>query len=185
MTDGTAMLVIDVQRGITLTGDDPAYQGEEVLARIKSLVDRARAAGTPVLYLQHDGPEGSGDLEPGTPGWEIEPAVAPQPGEPVIRKKIGDGFYQTALQAELDKRGIHHIVIAGCATEQCIDANTRSALRHGYDVTLAGDAHTTYDWENITAAQLIEFHNTALPYVFEPDHPDHHIEVKPAAEIEF
>jgi nicotinamidase-related amidase len=77
-----ALIVVDVQRAV-VDELDPAYDGAGLLQRLSGLIQSARAAGAPVVYIQHDG--GAGDsLEHGSAGWEIHPAVAPLPGELVI-----------------------------------------------------------------------------------------------------
>src|SRR5688500_2506433 len=78
MSDGKALLVVDVQRAV-VDWEDPASEGEKVLGNINHLLSKAREAGAPVLYVQHDGEEG-GRLFPGAQGWEIHPAVAPAEG---------------------------------------------------------------------------------------------------------
>jgi len=68
--DGSAaLLVIDVQVGI-IDGFH-AYRGREVLEKINQLLAKARAASTPIIYIQHDGEAGH-PLEAGTSGWEID-----------------------------------------------------------------------------------------------------------------
>src|SRR5215218_95964 len=113
MIEGTSLLVIDVQVGL-IAGDNPVYQADAVLARMASLIERARAAGTPVVYVQDKDVGGVG-----TPEWQIHPAVAPIAGELIVRKAWGDSFYETELHAELQARGIAQLVIAGMKTNFC------------------------------------------------------------------
>ena len=177
-TPTTALVIIDMQAGMVeeLGGDQiPA------LGRIRTLLDKARAAGTPVVFVQHDGPPGD-SLEPGTPGWRIHPAIAPRESEPVVRKRAADSFYRTRLREQLEALGVSHLVVAGAQTEVCVDTTCRRALSEGYDVTLAGDAHATFDHEDRTAAQIIAYHNEVLAGL---PHPDHEITVKRGDEIVF
>lgn len=175
---GTALVIIDMQAGMV-----EELGGEQIsaLERIRALLDKARAAGTPVVYVQHDGPAGD-SLEPGTPGWHIHPAIAPRDGEPVVRKRAADSFYHTRLREELEALGASHLVVAGAQTEVCVDTTCRRALSEGYDVTLAGDAHATFDREDRTAAQVIAYHNEVLAGL---PHPDHEIAVRQVQEIAF
>src|SRR3954447_24456163 len=46
----TALLVIDVQNGNT----GEAYDRDNVIANIRTLVDKARAAGVDVVWVQHN-----------------------------------------------------------------------------------------------------------------------------------
>ena len=116
MPSDTALLVIDVQVAIVADPDHPAYRAEEVLAAIGDLLARARAAKVPVVHVQHDDATYE-PMKPGAPGWQIHPAAAPLPGEPVIRKRACDAFYGTLLRSELDALGVTRLVVAGCETD--------------------------------------------------------------------
>lgn len=154
----TALLVIDVQVGQI---ERPVFQGNEILARIKNLIDRARSSNVPVIYIQHADDAG-GLFEVGGHGWQIFPVVAPIDNELIISKRASDAFYETPLQTELDSRKIQNLVVVGCRTEYCIDTTCRRATTLGYNVVLAADAHTTTDNEVLSAAQIIGHHNTTL-----------------------
>jgi len=175
----SALLIIDVQVG--LVDWTPAEIQGSVLPRIGTLVAKARASGTPVIYIQHDGSKGH-PLEPGTAGWEIHPSLKPAADEHIIRKRESDSFFETKLQEELKRRGIEHLVIAGGMTEYCVDTTCRRATSLGYDVTLARDAHLTRDNGVLTAANIIAHHNFVLD---EFGAGDHVIKAKPTGEIVF
>ena len=177
MSKDTALVIIDVQVGLVAT----AYKGQEILDHIKALLAKARASGTPVIYVQHE-ESAEGGLVVGTPAWQIHPAIAPQEGEPVIHKRASDSFFETSLQQELAARGIKHIVVVGEQTDYCVDTSVRRATTVGYDVTLVGDAHTTEDNGVLTAEQIIAHHNATLDY-FGTD--SHRIRVKPTEEVTF
>lgn len=155
----TAVLIIDVQVGI-IEGFQ-AYRGREVLEQINRLLDDARRNKIPIIYVQHDGEKGH-PLEPDTPGWEIHPAIKPKAGELVVRKRASDSFFETTLKQVLEKLDVDKLIVAGCMTEYCVDTTVRRAVSLGYDVLLAGDAHTTIDNKRLTAAQIIEHHNAVL-----------------------
>src|ERR1700690_2169832 len=179
-----ALLVIDVQRGIM---DDPRLARKEeidrafgeTVARIAALIDRARAASVPVIYIQHDGGRGH-RLEPGTPGWLLRPEIAPQAGELVIHKRACDAFFETTLAAELAASGIKRLVICGCMTQYCIDTTVRRAVSLGYDVILAADGHMTEDTVALRFEQIVAHHNALLD---EFDAGGHEVRVCPSAEI--
>jgi nicotinamidase-related amidase len=179
MSTDTALVVIDVQVGLI----EDAYRCNEVLDSINTLLSKARATATPVIYIQHDEPQGQG-LEVGTPAWEIHSAIAPQVGELIIHKRASDSFHATSLQRELEAVGIKHLVVVGGQTEYCVDTTVRRATTMGYNVTLVGDAHTTDDYDQavLTAAKRIEYHNEVLDG-FRTD--DHVITVKPTSEVTF
>jgi len=182
----TALVVIDVQRGIM---DDPGQAREievhrafeETVLRIRSLLDRARQARFPVIYVQHDGGPGH-RLEPGTPGWPIHPEITPRPEEPVIHKRSCDAFFETSLQKELAARNVRQLVIAGCMTQYCIDTSVRRAVSVGYDVLLASDCHTTADTPMLRFEQIIAHHNALLDGF---DAGQHKVRVVPSSKILF
>jgi nicotinamidase-related amidase len=132
----SALLVIDVQNANTAD----AWQRDEVVGRIRLLIDRAKVAGAPVIWVQHE--EGK-PFTPGSDGWQIVEEVRPAAGETVIAKHYLDSFADTTLRKELDALGVGHLVICGAATDACVRATSARALVEGYDTTLVGDAHTT------------------------------------------
>ena len=131
----SALLVIDVQNGNTEDG----WQRDEVIDRIRTLIDQAKAAGSPVLWVQHE----AGPFKPGTEPWQIVEKVRPDEGETVIPKRYLDSFADTPLREKLDALGVGHLVICGAATDACIRSTTARAQIEGYDVTLVADGHTT------------------------------------------
>src|SRR6266545_5764309 len=182
MSDNTALLVVDVQVGL-IEGPNPVYQGAAVLERIAGLIAGARAAATPVIYVQDQDVGGVG-----TPEWQIHPAVAPAAGEVVVGKAWRDSFQETSLQQELAARGVTRLAIVGMQTNFCITMTSLRAVALGYDVTLAADAHTTTDNRVLTAAQTIAYHNELLDGFGAEDGfgaGRHWITVKPSTEITF
>jgi nicotinamidase-related amidase len=180
----TALLVIDVQRGILAIPNlvrkkeiDQAL--DETVTRIAGLIQRARTASVPVIYVQHDGGPGH-RLEPETAGWAIRPEIAPQPGEPVIHKRACDAFFETTLEAELAAAGIKQLVICGCMTQYCVDTTVRRAVSLGYEIVLAADGHTTADTGTLRFEQIIAHHNALLDGF---DAGEHEVRVCPVAAI--
>jgi len=175
MSKDTALVVIDAQMGVV----GEAYQHDRILENIRLLLDRARSSGTPVLYVQHIE---QGGMEPGTPLWQIHPAITPHEGEPAIQKESPDSFYETRLQEELEARGIKRLVITGGQTQYCVDTTVRRAVAQGYDVLLASDAHTTDDSQTLPAEQIIAFYNETLNGFWAGEH---RVRVQPTSEIHF
>lgn len=153
----TALLIIDAQNEM-YDEANPVHQSEKMLRNLKSLIEKARAADVPVIYVQHN----DAALVEGTDFWQIHPSIAPEPDELIVQKKTPDSFYGTRLLEELKNRGIQNLVLAGNQTEYCIDATTRSASQHGFNVTLVKDAHGTWDSEDRKASQIIDHYNEQL-----------------------
>jgi len=133
----TALIVIDVQNGVV----DGAHDREAVIGRIDSLVQRARDAEVPVIWVQHADDE----LVQGTPPWEYVPELARLEDEPLVHKSYGDSFEDTELERLLAERAVGHLVVSGAQSDQCIRSTLHGAITRGYDATLVGDAHTTVD----------------------------------------
>ncbi len=155
----TALLVIDVQLGM-FTDFGPPYKGRELLRNLQQLLAAARASRIPVVYVQHCGDEGA--LRKGSPGWVIHPHIAPQRGEPVVRKRHSDSFYRTRLEAVLKKLRVRRLILCGMQSDFCVDTTCRSAFSHDYQVVLVSDAHTTLDNEVIPANKIVAHHNRIL-----------------------
>jgi nicotinamidase-related amidase len=174
----TALLILDLQQALC-TGMEAAVGISRVIDRINGLSRRARAAGAPVIHIQHEEP--GGPLLADSPGWQLATGLETEPSDLRVRKTTPNAFHQTDLAAALHARGITRVVVCGLQTECCIDTTVRQALPLGFAVALASDAHSTVDGV-ITAAQAIAHHNRTLGFLeaFGP-----RIEIAPAATISF
>jgi nicotinamidase-related amidase len=173
----SALLLIDIQLGL-LTEPACVHRGREVVALAAGLLRQARAAHWPVIHVRHDGGPDDPELGRATPGWLHHPDVAPARGEPIIDKTTSSAFVSGELDRLLRNQGIGGLIIAGLQTDYCIDTNCRVACNLGYDVTLAADAHSTYDGGDLTAAQIIGHHNRILS-------SSGMVQLQPAGEIRF
>ena len=133
----TALLIVDVQRDVVAG----AHDRNGVIANINTLVERARAADTPVIWVQHED-EG---LPRDSDGWQYVEELQRDESEPLVHKHYGDSFEDTDLESLLDERKVGHLVVAGAQTDACIRSTLHGALVRGYDATLVADAHTTED----------------------------------------
>lgn len=133
----TALLVIDVQNGVV----DGSYRRDEVVAIINRLVDKARAEEVPVVWIQH----ASDALVPGTAHWEYVPELVRDEAEPLVHKRYGDSFEDTALEEVLAGLRVGRLVVTGAQTDACVRSTLHGGFVRGYDATLVGDAHTTED----------------------------------------
>ena len=134
---GTALLVIDVQKGVMAGSTDRAG----VVERIGALVERARTEGVPVGWVQHS----SEDLPRGSEQWEYVHELRRAEGEALVHKQYGDSFEGTDLDEVLAAAGVGRLVVTGAQTDSCVRSTIHSGFARGYDVTLVGDAHTTED----------------------------------------
>lgn len=161
----TTLLVVDVQVGVV----QECHRAEAVVERVARVVERAREAGVPVVWVQH----ADNELVSGSPEWQWVPRLVPAPGETRIHKHHNSSFEGTSLDAELERIGAAHIVLAGAASNWCIRATAYGALERGYDLTLVEDAHTTQSMDLgngvcIEAAQVIRELNIAMTWLSYP-----------------
>jgi nicotinamidase-related amidase len=133
----TALLVIDVQNGVV----GEAYERDRVVANIRTLVDKARAAGVEVVWVQHR----DDNLREGSEEWQYVPELVRHASEPLVQKGYGDSFEETDLESVLAERAVGRLVVSGAQTDECIRSTLHGAIARGYDATLVGDAHTTED----------------------------------------
>ena len=175
----TAMLIIDVQRALC-TGEYECFEISRVIDTINGLSTRARKAGIPVVLIQHE-EEGS-PLAYNSDGWQLAAGLDISPKDERVRKTTPDSFYQTNLQKLLPKEDFERLVICGLQTDYCVNATVRQALKLGYDVVLAADAHSTVDNGNLAAEDIIAEHNKDLAHL---TGSVARIDVKPAADITF
>jgi nicotinamidase-related amidase len=175
---GDALLVIDMQRNVVAE----AYEVDRVVANINSLVDRARANGVPVVWVQHS----DDDLPHGSPGWEYIPELSWADDEPVVHKHFGDSFDGTDLEAILADRGVGRVFVTGAQTDACIRSTMHGALVRGYDTVLVSDAHTTEDMREwggpIGPADAIAYTNMYWRFA---DAPGRTGGTVPTAEVDF
>jgi nicotinamidase-related amidase len=159
------VVVVDVQVGV-MRG---AWDAPRVIGNVARTVDRARANGVPVIWVQHN----DKDLPVDSADWQWVPELVPAPGELRVHKRFESSFEQTPLEPELQALGATHIVLAGAATNWCIRATAYGALDRGYDLTLVKDAHTTKpmdlgNGEQVAAAGLVHDLNTVMTWISYP-----------------
>ena len=133
----TALIVIDVQNGV-VTG---VHERDTVVANIGGLVERARAAEVPVVWVQHV----DEDMARGSDEWQIVAELRPEGTETAIEKRYGDAFEDTTLEAVLSDLGVGKLIVTGAETDACIRSTLHGAFVRGYDALLVSDAHTSSD----------------------------------------
>jgi nicotinamidase-related amidase len=133
----TALIVIDVQNDVV----GGSHNRDDVVANVAALVDKAREAEVPVVWVQHS----SEQMPPGSDGWQYVPELKQAATEPVVHKRYPDSFEDTDLEAVLAERGVGSLIVAGAQTDECIRSTLHGAIARGYDATLVADAHTTED----------------------------------------
>jgi ureidoacrylate peracid hydrolase len=126
-----------------------------VIEANRRLLAAARRTGIKVIYLQmsyrHDLSDAGGTTSPNhhkelalrmmrerpelagkllienTWDWQIVDALAPQPGDRVIRKTRYSGFCRTGLEDTLREMDLRYLLFTGIATNVCVESTARDA----------------------------------------------------------
>jgi len=159
----STLLVIDVQQGM----DNPRLgkrNNPDAEKRIADVIAAWRAAGKPVVHVQHDSVEPQSELRPDRPGNAVKPEAKPVAGEPVFRKNVNSAFIGTELESYLRERGVENLVLVGMTTEHCISTTARMGANLGFGITIVADAtaafeHKGYDGKHYSADEV---HNVEL-----------------------
>jgi nicotinamidase-related amidase len=175
-----AVIVIDVQVGL-FASTPPPFEATEVLHRINAVTSRARSAKVAVFLVQNDGPDEGNWLRPFSESWQLHPDLKKEAGDITIRKTTGDAFYGTNLERELRSRGIRSVLLAGYATDFCMDSTLRNAVSKEFEVFVVSDAHTTNDAPMLEAQVIRRYFN----WIWGDSPSRHGIHLLSAAEVRF
>ncbi|MEI9983031.1 MAG: isochorismatase family protein [Aliidongia sp.] len=157
-----AVLVIDLQTAMFDSNYlPPIHAADGLVERVRRVLAWARESGRKIAFIRHDGPAGD-ELVPGAPGWPVWPALGQAEDEPTFSKTVGDAFSEPALGAWLASFGATEVILFGAQTECCVAATVDGALSCGLAVTVVGDAHSTWDSNGETAAEIIARQNAAF-----------------------
>lgn len=158
----TALLVIDLQRGaFDGVRCPPLDQPERLIQQLTKLIQAARNAGAPIVFIQHCEGEGH-PLEENSVHWQLHEALVQQPGDSIVKKWASSAFENTDLAATLERLNTKTLVLCGLQSELCVSNTARSALDLGYQVSLAQDAHGTWPSQQESAAAISERANQVL-----------------------
>ncbi|KAI3589792.1 Isochorismatase [Cupriavidus sp. U2] len=137
------LVLVDHQREY-VDGKLPLTGMPAAVAECAALLSQARQHGTPVIHVVHHGKPG-GAFDPTGPFAAIIEGLTPAEGEQTVIKNLPNSFAGTDLAALLGALGRKELIVAGFQTHMCISATVRSALDHGYRVTLVAAGCATRD----------------------------------------
>ena len=141
-----ALVIVDVNVGFTDPASPLVCDLEDVVLAIQQLLGETRKAGFPVVFTTVSYSEGDKvaarafidkipallTLEAGSRWVEIDPRIAPLPGEPVLNKLFASAFFGTPLAALLTAAGCDSVIVTGASTSGCVRATVVDALQHGF-----------------------------------------------------
>lgn len=151
----TALVVVDIQQG----GAAPATESgiavmdgyAEMAAHAELLVDAARAAGLPVIFVQElhrpdgvdfgrelDGDEGIHCVE-GAAGTELWPTLRPGSGDYYVPKRRYSAFFGTDMDILLKGLESDTLILIGSLTDVCIHYTFADAHQRDFHTRVVED----------------------------------------------
>ena len=136
----TAILIMDFQQRMI---NNNASEPEDVIKKAAQVLEGARGAGIPVIYVIHRG----GALVEYAPDVELHEGILPEEGELVLTKVRPGPFSTTKLDVTLREMGKDTIVIMGVSTSGCVLSCTRWAVDVNYKIIVVADGCSDPDPE--------------------------------------
>ena len=135
----SALMVIDVQPVWLGLADFWTVDGDDLVSKCRALIEKARAEGVPVIYIEHTG---EAVMPEGTPTEAIRTHadLTPAPGEPIVYKGYQSAFVETNLADVLSELEVDRIVVCGLSTFGCVQATALFAQLLGYQTAVVGNA---------------------------------------------
>lgn len=166
------VIVLDMIRDYLQPGGPlEVPRARDIVPALRERLAQARAAGTPVVYVCDTHPPDDPDFRDwplhaveGTPGAEPWPAIAPESGDTVVRKRTYSAFAGSELGQLLEDLGADEIVLTGCATEIGMTATAIDALQRGFVVTIPPDCQAG----NSAATEMASLAALSVMPPFEP-----------------
>ncbi len=164
----TAIVVIDLQKGISMMPGEP-HNSKTVIENAAKLLDASRKNGMPVflVHVTHS-PDFKDALHPISetsfktsnydPSWsEYVPELNVAQTDFLITKHQWGAFYGTELDLQLRRRDVDTIILCGIATNIGVESTARFAYEYGFNQIFVEDA---------MAARSKEEHEYPIKYIF-------------------
>ena len=158
---GTALIVIDLQKGILTL--PTAHPVADVVRHVRALAAAWRSRALPVVLVNVAGgapgrSEQARNMGQLPADWtELADELDVQPQDIRVTKRTWGAFTGTGLAERLRARGVTQVVLAGVATSIGVESTARQAHELGLNVTLALDAMTD---------RSIEAHENSVARIF-------------------
>ena len=158
----TALLIVDVINDLEFPGGEKVLPwAEKMVGRLAAVMDRARAAGVPVIYANDNYGQwrsNVGDLfkhctRKDARGRHVTRKLKPGPEDYFILKPKHSAFFATSLVPLLEFLKVKQLILAGMATNLCVFFTAHDAHMNEYKMTVLSDC---------CAAESDEDHNLAL-----------------------
>lgn len=147
-----ALLLVDMINGFTDPTCPLGSDCPQVVAANARLLEAFRRHQLPVFYttvVYHDASQARvfrnrlpalNVLKPDSHWVQVDPALAPRPGEVVLEKQWASAFFGTDLAARLRVAGADSLVVTGLTTSGCVRATVVDGLQHDLPVVVPREA---------------------------------------------
>jgi nicotinamidase-related amidase len=148
-----ALVVVDMVNDF-VTGKLPCPRAERIIPKIRRLLDAARKAGVPVVYVNDAHIPSDYELKiwgphamKGTKGGEIIDRLPAKKGDYVLDKRTYSAFFETSLDTRLRSLGVEDVVIVGLHTNICARHTSADAFFRGYHPVIPEDGVESFTEE--------------------------------------
>ena len=149
----SVLLVMDYQPAVINT-----FPGiDALLARVEAAIDLGRKRGVTIGYVrvgftdddyaavpEHNrlfaAIAADRQMHHDDPAAQIDPRLAPQDGDIIVRKTRVGAFSTTDLDQQLKQRGIDTLILAGVSTSGVVLSTVRDAFDRDYRIYVLADA---------------------------------------------
>ncbi|MEU5636840.1 isochorismatase family cysteine hydrolase [Streptomyces rishiriensis] len=143
----TALIVIDMINTYDHPDADQLLpSARRVVPVAAGLLDRARRVGVPVVYVNDNFGQWRShhgellDTALAGPHADLVEPLRPDEASLFVVKARHSVFFETPLSYLLDQEGVHHLVLCGQVTEQCVLYSALDAHIRHFEVTVPRDA---------------------------------------------
>ena len=163
-----ALVVIDVQNEYFEGGGLPIEYPpiSDTLPNITRAMDAARAAGVPVVVVQHHVPAGAPVVQADKHGGQLHPEVAGRARDHLITKTLPSVFTGTDFAAWLEAHGVNTLTIVGYMTHNCNASTVYEGMHRGLAMEFLADATGSLPYANAAGRASAEEIHRVLSVVF-------------------
>lgn len=165
----TAVLVVDMQNDFISPGGVWERTGRDIsmarqaLARIGTLVERARSVRVPIVFIRssYGGKLSESFLHQaarhpskrfidisvcveGSWGWQLAAPLEPRGEDIIVTKQRYSAFHNTGLDERLRAEGVRTLLVTGVGTAVCVEATVRHAFELDYYNVIPADCCAAY-----------------------------------------
>lgn len=141
-------MLIDVINAMDFPeGKQLARHAAAAATKIAALKQRAKQARVPVIYANDNYGQWRSDfraildtaMAPDMPGCEIAAQLAPDEDDYFVLKPKYSAFYGSALELLLSYLGANCLVLAGFASDMCVQFTAQDAFLRDFELVVAKD----------------------------------------------